>query len=629
VEAPTSDTGMMEKIFRGFLPKGSSDVICPLEAQIKAVTGESLCLHISAGTFSEVSPKIMNQLRQAQVDGLMKSSSLDHVVRHMHIKCGTLTPERRRDAEAQEDGSPALAAVVENVVADVPLRHSVSSPAASSGHSSMLLYRIPVAVLSCRRLTSLVIEDQQLLSLEDLLSCEQLEELRIINCELRDVPAQMLQKLPALHLLDLRCNLLSSVVMGGSAHDNMRTVCMSHNQIAALPQVLCRMPNLTELDVSFNRLSSLPSELRQLSYLTRLNVEGNALVTPSVALIRGVLGSIDVVTRFPRLVQLNLSRNKITELPHYIDYLSSLTELVVAENRITRVPVQLVTVANLALLDLSGNPLGSVMPSEITLLKSLSVLRVSSCKLASFPQGLSKLPHLKEFDVSRNGIRHIEKGEVMGLGSLTSLNISRNRLEDCEFLLELQSLVKLDISQNSIKVLPEEIHVLESLRSLNAGQNQLKGLPPSFGQLYNLEEVDLSNNSIDWLGSFWNSSSFPRLRVLLLEGNNPRLVSSLQFAFSTLLTLQSLSMLGVVVDENNLIIANPARFDLQLVIEVTITVRHPLLLAAFFGLVSRQEYREGLFFFFFFFFLCVCFCVFFLFSRDIFFSPRSYGWRWH
>ena len=277
----------------------------------------------------------------------------------------------------------------------------------------------------------------------------------------------------------------------------------------------------------------------------------------------------------------------------HIDYLSSLTELIVSDNRITRIPVQLVTVANLSMLDLSGNPLGSVLPSEVTMLKSLSVLRVSGCKLSSFPHGLAMLSHLKEFDVSRNGIRHIEKSEVFGMASLTSLNASRNRLEDCDFLLELQSLVKLDVSMNCIKVFPDEIHVLESLRFLNAGQNQLKGLPHSFGQLYNLEEVDLSNNTLDSLGSFWNSSSFPRLRVLLLEGNSPRLISSLQFAFSTLLTLESLSMLGVVVDENNLIIANPARFDLQLVIQVTVTVRHPLLLAAFFGLVSRHEYREG------------------------------------
>lgn len=233
------------------------------------------------------------------------------------------------------------------------------------------------------------------MSLDELLGCELLEELRIINCDLRDVPSQLLQKLPSLRVLDLRRNLLSSVVMGGTTHEAMRTVCMANNQMTALPQALCRMPMLTELDVSFNRLSSLPPELRQLAHLTRLSVEGNGLVTPSVALIRGVLGSIDVVTRFPRLLQLNLSSNKITELPHYIDYLSSLTELVLANNRITRVPAQLVAVANLALLDLSGNPLGATLPSEITMLKSLSILRVAACKLMTFPAGLAALSHLK------------------------------------------------------------------------------------------------------------------------------------------------------------------------------------------------------------------------------------------
>jgi internalin A len=430
---------------------------------------------------------------------------------------------------------------------------------------------------------------------DEILGSEMLEELRIISCELRDVPSQLLQKMPHLRVLDLRHNQLTSVVMGGT-HEKMQSVCMSHNQIAALPQVLCRMSNLTELDVSYNRLSSLPSELRQLSYLTRLNVEGNALVTPSVALIRGVLGSIDVVTRFPRLMHLNLSRNKITELPHYIDYLSSLTELVVSENRITRVPMQLVAVVNLSLLDLSGNRLGTVMPNEITMLKSLSVLRLSHCKMTVFPHGLFRLVYLKELDLSKNAVGQIDKSEVAGMESLTSLNVSRNRLDECEFLTELQSLVKLDLSNNSIKALPEEIQVLESLRALNVAQNRMKKLPSLFSRLYNLEEVDLSNNAIESLGSFWNSSNFPRLRVLLLEGN-PRLVSSLQFSFSTLSTLSTLSILGVVVDANNLYIQSPARFDLQLMIQVATTVRHPLLLAAFFGLVSRQEYREGSIFF--------------------------------
>jgi Leucine-rich repeat (LRR) protein len=76
--------------------------------------------------------------------------------------------------------------------------------------------------------------------------------------------------------------------------------------------------------------------------------------------------------------------------------------------------------------------------------------------------------------VSRNGINRILKSEVAGLVSLTALNVSRNRLEDCDFLEELQSLTKLDLSQNSLKSLPEEINLLESVRSINAGQNQLK-----------------------------------------------------------------------------------------------------------------------------------------------------------
>jgi hypothetical protein len=78
-------------------------------------------------------------------------------------------------------------------------------------------------------------------------------------------------------------------------------------------------------------------------------------VTPSVALIRGVMGSIDVVGHFPQLAQLNLSKNKITELPSSIEMLTSLVELNVADNRVQRVALNIAQLVQLSVLDLSGN----------------------------------------------------------------------------------------------------------------------------------------------------------------------------------------------------------------------------------------------------------------------------------
>ncbi len=590
--AVTADPTVMEKIFRGLLPnKAGSDCVGPLDVHIRAVTGEEMCLKITPGPSSEVSNKIRTQLQQMTSVKSRVSLTLDRVVQHVHLKPSEV------GGKATEEKEAAVAQIVLEAQ-DVPLSNENEQqqppppPTPSQQQQAVsLLSRIPVAVTSCRRMTSLTVEGQHLVSIDDLMGAELLEELRIINCDLRELPAQLLQKLPRLRVLDVRQNLLTSVVMGGS-HERMATVCMAQNYIAAVPGVLCRMQSLTELDLSFNRLSSLPSDLRNLTALTRLNVEGNTLVTPTVALIRGVLGSIDVVTRFPRLVHLNLSKNKITELPHYIDYLTSLTELVVADNRLSRVPMQLVAVPHLSTLDLSGNALGPVAPKELVLLKSLTVLRLSRAKIASFPQEISSLAHLKELDISHNSIRKIEPADCAGLLSLTSLNASHNRMDGCEFLSQLSSIVRLNLSKNALRALPEDVAVCESLRFVDLSKNRLVQLPDCMAQLNNLEEIDLSSNALELLGSYWNAASFPRLRVLRLEGS-PRAATSLHFSFSTLSSLATLSLLGIVVDTSNLTIQNPSRFDLQLVIRAAMNVRHPLLLAAFFGLACRPEYHEG------------------------------------
>lgn len=162
VPAAASDQGVMEKILRGFLSKGGSDQVGPLEAHVKAVTGESVCLKISSGACSDVSSKIMNQLKQAQAEGFVESLSLDRVVQHMHIRSATLAAEHISHPADHllmvDDDGAVVQQESENVI-EMPPKHSVSSPAGLGGAgASMLLGRIPQAVLSCRRLTSLIIE---------------------------------------------------------------------------------------------------------------------------------------------------------------------------------------------------------------------------------------------------------------------------------------------------------------------------------------------------------------------------------------------------------------------------------------------------------------------------------------
>lgn len=445
-------------------------------------------------------------------------------------------------------------------------------------------------------MTCLTVEGQNLESITNLLSVDSLEELRLIRCNLRDVPHHLLQKLPRLRILDLRQNLLTSMTQVG-VPDKMRliTVCLAFNLFTAVPHSLCRVSSLTDLDFSYNRVSSLPSELHHLSNLVHLSLEGNALNTPfaslAPALIRGVLGSIEVVARLPNLRVLNLSKNRISDLPAALAELKNLVELDVSQNRLSRLRA---AGAQMQVFDASHNLLGRIMPPEVMEMKSLTKLVLCNIGLIEFPGTLGALPYLKELDVSRNVIRTIDTSSIIGLHSLLMLDVSRNQLTSADFVSGLRCIQSLHLGRNSeLGKLPNEFGGLLSLRMVDLAFCGLRELPSSFSALANLEEVDLSGNvELERLASYWNVASFPRLSVLLLEGCSVA-ATQLHFSFSTLSSLRVLSLLGMIVDPHNLVIYDPSRFVMREILDVAFNVRHPLLLLAVFGLASREEYREG------------------------------------
>ena len=651
VMAVEADRSMVEKLMR-FLPSKATDMVIPLDVYVRSITGEKFLLKIPATPFADIPKAIKDKIQEQVSDSskLKTKISLDRIVQHMHIRptfeefhsshqSAQKSPRDERKDENQEDDSgtrnstPNLLrsspgngsmgslgnnnntsnnnssnsnsnnnnnANSSNTAAGANPTSSTSSnnngPVTvtanpSDGPSNHLLSRVPIGISQCKRMTSFGIENQSLVSIDEILLSDGLEELRIVNCDLKEVPASLLSKLPRLKVLDLHGNVLTSLSLSISGRVQLEVLRISQNQLTNVPTCIAKLKSLTDLDLSYNKLSSLPPDLKQLFKLGKFNMEGNNLVTPSVALIRGVLGSIDVVTRFPSLTALNLSRNKVTDVPSAIDKLGSLIELNLADNRLSKINMELSLIPTLQVLDVSGNTLGPVAPKELVLLKNLKVLKLSRNGLKSLPEKLGWLHQLQELDISRNRIQKVERDFFTGMMSLKALDCSRNVLENVDFLLELAGLVRLDLSFNALSVLPDEINVLEKLTWLNICNNKLTVLPESFQQLYNLEYVDFSANTLESLDAYWNSGSFPKLKFLSLSGN-PRAAVSLHFSFSTLSTLQSISLLGIAVDIENLYIQNPARFDLSLFIEVAAKVRHPLLFAAFFGVASVSTYHE-------------------------------------
>lgn len=134
----------------------------------------------------------------------------------------------------------------------------------------------------------------------------------------------------------------------------------------------------------------------------------------------------------------------------------------------------------------------------------------------------TKLSYLVTFDLSHNILDHLpESNFFYYLGELRKLKLSQNRLKilpENEFqylrsleILELEmnkvevfpqycnnltNLKRLDISNNKLTKLPESMGCCLNLKFFNAHSNYLDFLPSSLGGCFNLEYIDVSRNNL-------------------------------------------------------------------------------------------------------------------------------------
>jgi leucine-rich repeat protein SHOC2 len=244
----------------------------------------------------------------------------------------------------------------------------------------------------------------------------------------------------------------------------------SRNGIERLPVdcLFVRMNSLRKLDVSENRLVDLPPDLGDVRTLQILNVAGNDLrELPSQ------------LTRLERLQVLDLSRNGIEQVPVTASGMPELKFLQLHQNRLTVLP------------DDFFEPRVSTSPVQLTR------LTLHHNRLKFLPPSLSFCTRLTRLDLSWN-ILHRLCGGFGSLASLTELDISHNALvelpDDLGGCIALQ---KLDVSFNKLRLLPDSLHKLGRLVTLRANDNVLEALPTEIGDCESLVDLSIRNNRIE------------------------------------------------------------------------------------------------------------------------------------
>ncbi|XP_066094861.1 leucine-rich repeat serine/threonine-protein kinase 1 isoform X2 [Saccopteryx bilineata] len=302
---------------------------------------------------------------------------------------------------------------------------------------------------------------------------------------------------------------------------------------------------ITELDLSANCLSTLPSVIPWgLINLRKLNLSDNHLGE-----LPAVQSSDEIICS--RLLEIDISSNKLSHLPLGFLHLSKLQKLTASKNYLEKLfeeesATNWIGLRKLQELDISDNKLTELPAVFLHSFKSLSFLNVSRNKLKVFPDAwacplkcckasqnaLECLPdrmavfwknHLKDVDFSENALKEVPLG-LFQLDALLSLRLQGNQLVAVppQEKWTCRQLKTLDLSRNqfgknedglktkrisffttrgrqrsrteTVCALEFPAFLSESLEVLCLNNNQLDAVPPSVCLLRSLSELYLGNN---------------------------------------------------------------------------------------------------------------------------------------
>ncbi|XP_070564294.1 leucine-rich repeat-containing protein 40-like [Ptychodera flava] len=259
---------------------------------------------------------------------------------------------------------------------------------------------------------------------------------------------------------------------------------LASNKLQEISSDITQLPALTVLDVHDNQLSSITEAIGELINLQRLNLSHNKLISlPSE------------ISNLFNLVFLHVEHNELCELGDEIGTLRSLEDLDLSHNHLVAIPTTIGRLTRLMKLNLSNNTL-QTLPPEIGNLENVRILDLNHNKLKYIPVEIGKMKSLEQLYLRHNQLQELP--ELPACRSLKELHVGNNQITELSkaHLQHLGCISVLDVRDNKIKTVPDEIAMLESLQRLDLTNNDITSLPYKMGNLANLKSLVLDGNPL-------------------------------------------------------------------------------------------------------------------------------------
>lgn len=220
-------------------------------------------------------------------------------------------------------------------------------------------------------------------------------------------PLSVISLAPGLKRLSLASCSISTISSEDMVKFNSLTFLdLSSNRLKAIPPEMITVAPLTHLDLSDNQIATLPVPINPLAAsLTWLSLAKNQLKSIPIRIPNdgsqadqheGLFIKQSDIQPLTRLEHLNLSHNKLTEIPDMFEELSAtLTYLDIANNAITSLPASCGSLSALRYLHAPNNNLEAVSP--MSLMRSLEFADLQgNDNLISLPRTFTELHRLQD-----------------------------------------------------------------------------------------------------------------------------------------------------------------------------------------------------------------------------------------